>query len=92
MARRLNVRAIREAHGMSQSDLARHLWGSELKGNTLRLRNRTIRRWESGVTPNMIAQRHLHDLAAKQKTKTESDESGPRRKPMAGHLPSMDGD
>lgn len=64
MARRLNVKRLRAQHGMSQADLARHIWGGDIKGDTLRARRRTIRKWENdGRTPSPMAMKSLQSLA-----------------------------
>lgn len=72
---------------MNPSDLARHIWGEGVKGETLRLRKRTIRRWESegqGPVNPLIRDRLQSLINDNDKAPTE-----PKRKPVGGMLPSM---
>lgn len=104
-ARRLNVKALRTRLGMTQSDLARHIWGDDITGDTLRARNRTIRRWENdGLGPSPMAAKHLKQLANDSPGSSDDAGSrgsagspagreaagGPQRIAIGGVLPSME--
>lgn len=105
MARRLNVKALRTRHGMSQSDLARHIWGDDLTGDTLLARKRTIRKWENdGRQPSPMAAKSMQSLVDSSRGSNDdtpnrgADASaaaaapprGPRRVSVGGMLPSME--
>lgn len=101
MAKRINVRALREAHGMTIGDVARHVYGQNLDSKTLDKRKRTVRRWENeGRTPNTLAADRLRELDAKRPAKTRrsaadegDDTPTPVRRPVSGGLlPSMESD
>lgn len=66
MPRRLDVKAIRDRLGLSQGDLAMHIWGDKSK-----YRERAISRWENGHNdPSPMAQQHLKRLLADHEKKT----------------------
>lgn len=88
---------------MSQADLARHIWGDDIRGDTLLARKRTIRLWENaGRTPSPMAQRSLKQLvdgshgsnddsgtSGSSPSEGNANDAGPRRVTVGGLLPSM---
>lgn len=79
MPRRVDVRGLREKHGLSQPELARQLGVSE----------RSVRRWEvETVDPSPLAHKGLRalqsELEARQSVPSSAGQSGPvRKKPTA---------
>lgn len=73
MARRINVKDLRDRLGLSQSDLARRIWGKYEPHY-----KRTIRRWENdGTDPSPMAQKHLQRLLAEHKAANPSTSASP---------------
>lgn len=70
MPRRVDVRGLREKHGLSQPELARRLGVSE----------RSVRRWEvETVDPSNLAHRSLKALLQELDSKSQGD--APTRRP-----------
>lgn len=76
MARRIDVRGLREKHGLSQPELARRLGVSD----------RSVRRWEIDVVdPSPMAVSHLKRVEAEleEQAARRTSKTGPTRKPVS---------
>ncbi len=85
---RVDVKGLRQTHGLTQEKLAQHVWGDkslDRKSHAVR----TISRWENGHTkPGPMAESHLRRLkreleAAHHDGSTEGPPHLPTRRPLA---------
>lgn len=86
--RSFNIVEIRSKLGLTQEDLARRLWPGRHDTRTLKLRTRTIQRWENGgVKPSVMARAHLNRIL------NDAEANGQEQKPVrkTAQLPTNDG-